>query len=254
MDDSSRLALDRDFISARSAFLRAKKVAANYGARLRKVARHIDDLIRGFDASTVIGQTLIQSALHRYRETIHPWAEATADRFVKEVAASDRNSWRKMSAEIGRSIEKEISSAPIAPVMERMKQEQVLLITSLPRDAAERVNKIATEGLSKGRRAEDIAKEIYETGHVTRSRATTIARTESGRVATTFTKARAEHIGSTHFVWVTAGDGTVRPSHKKLNGLTFRWDDPPVCDAPDLRALPGAIFNCRCIPRPVISD
>jgi SPP1 gp7 family putative phage head morphogenesis protein len=185
---------------------------------------------------------------------LHPWAEATADVFVKEIAAADKEGWRRMSAEIGRGIVKEIDSAPIAPVMAEMKREQVRLITSLPTEAAERVNRIVVEGLSTGRRAEDIAKEIYATGEVTHSRATLIARTETGRAATTLQAARAQHAGSQTFRWVTAGDYDVRSSHKKLNGTVHRWDEPPVCDAPSIRGLPGTTFNCRCFASPIFDD
>lgn len=244
----------RDRISIRSAFIRAKKLQARYSARLRGVARVIDHLVRGFDASTLQGQTLIQAALHKYREVLTPWAEATADTFVKEIAAADQQGWRRMSAEIGRGIEREIQSAPIALVMAEMKADQVKLIRSLPTEAAERVNKVVTEGLSTGRRAEDIAKDVYQTGEVTKSRATLIARTETGRAATTFQAARAQHAGSDTFIWRTAGDYDVRPSHKKLNGTAHRWDQPPVCDSPDIHALPGCTFNCRCYAEPLFGD
>lgn len=242
----------RDRISARSALIRIKKITERYGSHLRKIARHIDDIVKGFDASTAEGQRLIQGHLRRYSETLDHWAEAAAARMVAEVADADRQRWRRMSQEIGRGIEREIQSANVAPAMAQMKADQVRLIKSLPADASERVNRLVAEGLSQGRRAEAIASDIYQTGLVTRSRASTIARTECGRAATTLQAARAQSVGSTHFKWVTAGDTDVRPSHKRLNGTMHRWDDPPVCDEPDLRALPGCIFNCRCLAVPII--
>lgn len=243
-----------DRVSLRSAFIRAKKLQARYTSRLRQVARVIDHLVKGFDASTALGQSMIQAALLRYRDALHPWAEATVDVMVKEVAAADAQGWRRISADIGRGVAREIESAPIAPVMEAMRREQVRLITSLPTEASERVGHVVTEGLSSGRRAEDIAAEIYRTGDVTRSRATLIARTEVGRAATTFQSARAQHAGSQTFVWRTSGDADVRPSHKRLNGTVHRWDAPPVCDSPDIRALPGCTFNCRCYAEPRFDD
>ena len=233
-----------DRVSLRSAFIRAKKLQQRYATRLRGVAKAIDHLVKGFDASTAAGQALIQAALIRYRETITPWAEHTAERFVTEIAAADKEGWRRLSAEIGRGIEREIASAPIAPVMAQMKREQVELITSLPTEAAERVADRVRVGIAQGLRAEQVAAEIYETGDVTLSRAKTIARTETGRAATTLQAARAQHAGSDTFVWRTAGDADVRASHKKLNGTVHRWDTPPVCDSPDIRALPGCTFNC----------
>ena len=243
-----------DRISLRSAFIRAKKLQQRYASRLHGVARAIDHLVKGFDASTSVGQSLIQAALIRYRETITPWAEATAERFVTEIAAADKEGWRRLSAEIGRGVEREIASAPIAPVMAQMRREQVELIRSLPSEAAERVAERVQNGIAQGLRAETVAAEIYQTGGVALSRAKTIARTETGRAATTLQAARAQHAGSQTFIWRTAGDADVRKSHKLLNGTTHRWDQPPVCDSPDIRALPGCTFNCRCYAEPQFKD
>ncbi len=246
------LGIAQDRASLRSAFIRAKKLVKRYTAQLRKIARHVDDIARGFNPASAAGQATMQAAMLRYGEAIRPWAEAEADRVVTEVAQSDARSWRKLSAEIGRAVHREIETAPTGTVMHRLMQDQVELITSLPREAAERVHRIATEGLAKGMRAPELAAEILRTGEVTRSRADLIARTEVGRAATALTQARAVHVGSTHFIWRTSRDGDVRESHRKLDGLTFRWDDPPECD-PGHRNLPGCIWNCRCYAEPLIN-
>ena len=222
-------AQDRDFRSARSAFIRAKKLATQYGARLRKIARHVEDIVTGFD--DVIGQSvLIQALLRRYADTITPWAEAAADRMVTEVAQNDRQAWRRVSAEMGRTLQREIESAPIGVVMRQIKAEQVTLIRSLPLEAAQRVHDLTTKGISEGKRASEIAAEIMRTGEVTKSRAMLIARTETGRTATTLTQARAQSIGSTGYLWRTARDSDVRPSHKAMEGRFIAWGDPPTLD------------------------
>uniref|UniRef100_A0A3B0MF58 Phage head morphogenesis domain-containing protein n=1 Tax=Arsenophonus endosymbiont of Trialeurodes vaporariorum TaxID=235567 RepID=A0A3B0MF58_9GAMM len=59
---------------------------------------------------------------------------------------------------------------------------------------------------------------IANSGKVTASRAKMIARTELGRATQALTQARALAIGSTGYIWRTAHDGDVRPSHKKLEG------------------------------------
>lgn len=239
--------------TARSILIRLKAATERYGRQLRKIARHIDDIVKGFDATSPAGQGAIRRHLQQYAEVLTPWAESTADRMVAEIAAADSQRWARMSETIGKGVAREIRSAPIAPVMAQMKAEQVALIRSLPTEAAERVNRLVVEGLAKGTRTDALAKQIYETGSVTRSRANLIAQTETSRAATTLQMARAQHAGSTHFYWRTVGDSDVRPGHRKLNGKIFAWADPPVCDAPDLKALPGCIFNCRCFAEPIIN-
>lgn len=181
------------------------------------------------------------------------WARSVARRMLADVAARDERAWMAVSREMGAGIGRIVKETPIGEAMRQKMAEQVGLIKSLPREAAERVHRLVIEGQETGTRAEVIAREIMRTGEVTRSRANLIARTEIGRAASTLTQVRAEAVGSTHFVWRTSRDSDVRPSHRKLEGQSFRWDEPPECD-PGIHALPGASFNCRCWAEPIIPD
>lgn len=130
--------------------------------------------------------------------------------------------------------------------------DQVTLIKSLPLEAAERVHRLAIEGIETGGRASSLAAEIMRTGEVTQSRATLIARTETGRVSTVLTQVRAEHIGSPGYTWRTVGDSDVRPSHRAMDRQFVPWGKPPTLDG--LTGHAGAIPNCRCYCEPVIPD
>lgn len=233
---------------------RARRAEAQYATSLRKIARAVGDIIRGFDLlddpAALPGMT---DALRRYSQAITPWAGSVARRMIAEVGSRERRYWFENSLEISRGLRDEIQNAPTGAVMREALANQVSLITSLPTEAGERVHRLTTEALSTGRRAEDIAKEIARSGEVTESRARLIARTEVSRTATELTKARMLHIGSTEYVWVTAGDTDVRPSHKRLNGKVFSWNDPPEAD-PGYRCHPGTIFNCRCVARPLLPE
>jgi SPP1 gp7 family putative phage head morphogenesis protein len=191
--------------------------------------------------------------MNRYAQVLDPWAKSVAGRMLAEVSRRDEDAWAQMSKDMSRALRTEIQTAPIGEAMRQLLADQVALIKSLPTDAAQRVHRLVQEGMFDGVRASETAKEIMRSGEVTKSRATLIARTETSRAATVLTQVRAEHVGITHFVWSTSEDGDVRPSHKKLAGKVFRWDDPPECD-PGHRALPGAIWNCRCFPSPVIGE
>lgn len=172
---------------------------------------------------------------------------------IAEVEARDRAAWMRAAAEIGSGLRRELAVAPTGEVVKQRLADQVQLITSLPTEAAERVHTLATEAVGNGQRSSEIVAEIMRSGDVSKGRAETIARTEVSRTQVELSRARAMSIGSTHFIWRTAGDSGVRPTHRALNGQSFRWDDPPECD-PGYRALPGGIFNCRCYPEPVLPD
>jgi SPP1 gp7 family putative phage head morphogenesis protein len=216
------------------------------------VARHVGDLVRGFDLENLTLTGTIGRALERYAETLKPWAEAVGNRMVAEVAARDERSWFRVAEQMGNALRKEIAEAPIGQVMRARQDEQVRLITSLPREAAERVHAMTREGITKGWRADQISAEIMKTGEVTKSRADLIARTEVGRTSTLLTQARAEHVGSEGYNWRTAGDSDVRPSHKAMNGKFVLWTAPPTLDG--LTGHAGAVPNCRCFPEPVLPD
>jgi SPP1 gp7 family putative phage head morphogenesis protein len=247
------MAFDKVRPTPKSAFIRARKVEEGYARQLRKVAQHVGDIVKGlYDPAKPHATSAIDDALKRYSSTIEGWASSVGNRMVTEVAARDKAAWMEVSRRMGKGLREEIETAPTGAVLRQRLADQVKLITSLPTDAAERVHSLTLEGITQGRRASEIATEIMRSGDVSKSRATLIARTEVSRTATELTKARAQHVGSTEFVWRTAGDSDVRPSHRALNGKTFRWDQPPECDEGH-HALPGAIWNCRCFADPVIS-
>jgi SPP1 gp7 family putative phage head morphogenesis protein len=243
--------LDRN--PAQQSYVQTRKAERFYSAQLRKIARHVGDIVSGAPPGDLAAAAFLTDRLAKYARLIEPWANAVAQRMIGDVARLDRNSWRSRSVEMGRLLHKEIETAPTGEAMQAILAEQVSLITSLPTEAAQRVHALTIEGITNATRASEIAAEIMRTGEVTKGRAMLIARTEVGRTATTLTMVRAQHIGSTHFEWLTAGDSDVRPSHRALNRKTFLWSDPPECD-PGHHALPGCIWNCRCVALPVLDD
>lgn len=48
------------------------------------------------------------------------------------------------------------------------------------------------------------------------------------------------------YIWRTAGDDKVRPSHAANEGKVFAWDNPPPT------GNPGDAGNCRCVAEPYI--
>ena len=243
-----------DHISAQSAFIRSRKAENSYARQLRQLAEHIGRLIDGVWSPDAPEETssIVSDLLNRYAATITPWAAAVGQRMVTEVAARDRQAWRKTAAKMGSLLQRDLDQAPIGHVVRERLASQVELITSLPRDAAERVHKLTLEGIVNGTRAAEISKEIMRSGHVTKARATLIARTEVGRTSTALTQARAESIGSTQYIWRSAGDSDVRPSHREMNGRVCEWADKPITDG--MAGHPGETPNCRCYAEPIVPD
>jgi SPP1 gp7 family putative phage head morphogenesis protein len=239
-------------LSLRGVFARARRLEEQYARRLRSLAKFIEIILRGHDVGTPAGALAAAEQMRAYEASARPWARQVATRMVAEVAARDERSWFRVARMMSAEIRNTVQSTDVGQVFRSRVDAQVELITSIPRDAAERVRTIATENLSSGLRAEELAKKIMETPGIAQRHANTIARTETSRTATEFTRVRAEALGGTEFVWRTTGDYDVRPSHKKLNRTTHRWDNPPECDK-GVHALPGCVYNCRCWAEPLLT-
>ena len=237
----------------RSPFEKSAKVERQYSKALRGVAREVGRIVTGFDIDSPLYSALVSQALGKYADLLQPWARAMASRIVTAIDAQDEQAWANQSREMARALRKELESAPTGEALSRFMADNVDLITSLPRDAAERVHKLTQEGLMGSRRAADIAAEIKRTGAVTESRAMLIARTEVARTASGLSMVRAEHIGCTHYVWRTSRDGDVRQSHKDMEGQVIAFAAPPtLSDGTTTHA--GQIYNCRCWPEIIVPD
>lgn len=198
--------------------------------------------------------------LQEYSDKITNWAERTANKMVYSLEKEDLKQWERHSAKMAETMKRELSKADIGEELKQYLNDNVSLITSIPRKAAERVHRIVYNNLTTGKRAESVVKEILKTGDVSVSQANRIARSETSRVATGLVKVRSESIGLDWYVWRSTKDFRTREAHKKMDGVICKWDDEPNPEAlfpkkgvkPYGNYLPGATFNCRCYPAPLI--
>lgn len=217
-----------------------------YAQALNGLANHIEALLAGGDTATSIIR------LDQYASTIDQWATVTAQMMIDDVNARNRQFWRQQSEQIGRALAVELANTDIGQAVQDELRLQVELIKSLPRQAALQVHELALGAMTDGQRAAGLVDSIIALGSKTRSRAMLIARTEVGRVSGEMTKARAMTAGSDGYIWRSAEDRDVRPSHKKINGRFVKWNEPPTLD--NLTGHAGCLPNCRCYMEPVIPD
>lgn len=241
--------------ASRERFATASRLEDEYLRALHRLTKQVNRIVQGSMApgGEIRDAVELQNALRRYAEQIRPWARTVATRMVQRVAKVDEQAWVTLGRQMGRALRKELETAPTGDFLRLFMDEQVHLITSLPLDAAQRVHELTREAMVKSTRANEVAKQILETGPVTESRARLIARTEIARTASGLTMARAQHIGSTHYIWRTSGDLDVRKSHAKMEGAVIPWSTPPLL-SDGTRTHAGMIYNCRCWPEPILTD
>lgn len=235
---------------------RAAEIA--YNTRLRGLAKAIDHIIRGyvFLTSEVTPGDLIKlyAALDKYQTVIAPWARSVANYMLADVNRRNLRMWDENSKEMGKAMRAELQQAPTGMLLHALQDEQVELITSLPKVASQRVHALTEQALIDSRRASDVAKDILQTGNVTKARATLIARTEVSRAQCNLTQARAMFAGSEEYIWRSSKDFDVRPTHQKMEGKVVRWDTPVKTDMNLDPYHAGCGPNCRCWAEPILPD
>lgn len=229
----------------------------SYASKLRMVARQIGLIVTGYSPTGELSaqdELRIRYALDHYANLLKPWAQSVARFMLADVDRRNLSTWQRVGKEIGRALGAEIREAPTGMLMQALLDQNVELITSLPKKAAQRVHEITTASIQDGRRADEIAKQILATGKVTASRATLIARTEVSRAQHSLTQARAMYAGSEGYIWRTSKDEAVRPTHRPMEGRYVRWDAPPKTDKNLDPYHAGCGPNCRCYPEPLLPD
>lgn len=147
----------------------------------------------------------------------------------------------------------------VGVVVEMKTMENAHYIKTLPLNVAEHITNYVKTETYKSIRPEDIAFNLRsKVAGYSRARANTIARTESSKAMTALTEARAKDVGVNWYQWRTADDARVRNSHKHMEAVIVKWDDPP---SPEMLAgqksvgkyNAGNIYNCRCYPSPLVT-
>ena len=103
-----------------------------------------------------------------------------------------------------------------------------------------------------------LVKEINEINEkYTAKKAKFIARNETGNLNAAVQRSQMEGAGFEMYTWMSMPDGVTRDTHRAMNGLVCRWDDPTVYSDDGGKTWqkrtgsmfigePGQDFNCRC--------
>lgn len=189
-----------------------------------------------------------------------------AAKMVTMSNSVNAKTWREASVkaskgrEIYEALRNELNSSNVGQAMKQQIMNNAHLIKTLPIEVAKDVNKFIAKETIKGLRSATVAQELKgKIAQYSKARANLIARTEASKTMTALTEARSRDVGVDWYIWRTANDGNrVRPSHRMMQNVVCRYDDPPAPEALNGEASAGNynagnIYNCRCFPRPLIS-
>lgn len=123
-------------------------------------------------------------------------------------------------------------------------EENIKLIKAEPtkylRTYDKQIAKLVEEKIEEGLTLDDLVQAIQNTTGIEKNRAALIATDQVGNIFAETTKSQFKGIGLKKFIWVTAGDARVRPTHAERNGNIYEWDNPPDGE------IPGRPIRCRC--------
>lgn len=109
-------------------------------------------------------------------------------------------------------------------------------------------------GMAEGKGLDEVIADFENVSQTKISNSQMVARTQISTFNSLMTKNRAQNLGVTEAIWITARDERVRPCHEVRDGKRFDLDKGlfASCDGKDL--LPGVDFNCRCDYNLIIPD
>jgi SPP1 gp7 family putative phage head morphogenesis protein len=140
----------------------------------------------------------------------------------------------------------------LAPTIAEFTRQNVALIKSIPAYSLDRVERALNGRIVDGDRWESLRDELLRNEDVTESKATLIARDQTGKLYGDLNQLRQRDLGFDSYIWRTMRDNRVRDAHDEREGQVYRWDDPPPGDAGE-GGHPGEAIQCRCYAEPNVS-
>ena len=238
-----------------------RHIENKYKTALRKLGRFLVDMIGDDDSLDAITSKLESFS---DSEQFQGWAESLAHTFVTNTLEENARTWRqaaRMSGQ-GNDIRQSLANELQGPVGVKYRElidNNAKYIKSVPKDVTTQLVRQVSGQEIKGSRTAFKTDEFREyVGDMVDWHAKLISRTESTKAMSNLTQARAEYLGHDWAIWHTSEDQRVRESHRKMDGVMFRYSDKP---APEEligeknvgHYGPGEIYNCRCYAEPIIA-
>ena len=149
------------------------------------------------------------------------------------------------------------------PNQSKIREDFVSAFVANCKSAAEDQKKDIANAVYRSRmfpdgKKEGLVKEINEINEkYTAKKAKFIARNETGNLNAAVQRSQMEGAGFEMYTWMSMPDGVTRDTHRAMNGLVCRWDDPNVYSDDGGKTWherkgsmfigqPGQDYNCRC--------
>lgn len=139
-------------------------------------------------------------------------------------------------------------------------------LPDMVKDTTSLITNIATSELSNIRSAfmdayegkntySNIIETLQKTQGFTQKRAERVALDQTLKISQQIQQENCKSVGITEGIWIhVPGRYTSRKSHMAMNGKRFKLSEGLYDSEVDQKVLPGTLFYCRCVFRPVIPE
>lgn len=199
----------------------------------------------------------------RFREKAAAIDKALSSIEIKPVKFTDifKVAIGKVDYEIGKTlggVMPKLSDREKERIAEEWQNNMDLWIKDFTEKEIINLRETVADSVAQGNRYEYLIGGIRKSYGVSKRKAKFLARQETSLLMAKFKEVRYNEFGIKTYKWYCVA-GTklhpVRPSHKKLEGKVFSWNDPPITTEPGesiRRNNPGQDYNCRCYARPIV--
>ncbi|EKR62446.1 phage protein F-like protein [Leptospira weilii str. 2006001853] len=200
-----------------------------------------------------------ESQIKRNVQMIDAWSRDKTNSFIGKqyesmnspragVVGGDRSAFRVPAIPISQKESTEVWNR-----VNQMIKEQSSLASNAFREHFDRVQKIVTDGLSKGLKYQDIASQIQNATGISERRAEFWAKDQTGKFFSQQSRFRQTKAGFPGYYWRSQKDSRVRDTHAHVADKFYTWDSPPLVNRKgglQARLAPGDDYRCRCWAEP----
>ena len=154
--------------------------------------------------------------------------------------------YNRIAAKVGIDVKDLIAREGLQSTTNALVMETAQWVKTLRDESLEKFTNNTLFGMSQGESLDTIVSQFDGVVSERKNHARFLARNQVQNYNSITTKIRAQNLGITKAVWVTAGDERVRPSHDDRDGKEFDLATGLYSSVDGLDLLPGSDYNCRC--------
>lgn len=154
--------------------------------------------------------------------------------------------YSRIAAKVGIDVKDLIAREGLKATTNALILETAQWVKTLRDEALESFTNNTLFGMSQGESLDTIVSKFDDVVKERKNHARFLARNQVQNYNSITTKIRAQNLGITKAIWVTAGDERVRPSHEARDGKEFDLAEGLYSSTDGQSLLPGADYNCRC--------